>query len=303
MRLSAALALAASIALAPWLTAPAAAQEAGWKIVKWNGEVHAYGARGDAITPLDQATLPPGARLTTGASSRAMMTRGGDTVVISENSVLQVPTSTTPGVTPTIVQNRGTVTYEIEPRAVQHFQVETPHLAAVVKGTAFTVALSPGSSRVDVVRGTVEVQDFKSGQTALIEANRWAASSPPGLSRLVVGGEGWLPVIRQGAVRKASLAVEEEPARAVSGPSPATDQAAAQPAAQVASRAGGNAAEGDVTRTVTPKNRGFLARITDPSDGEYMFGVLFTAFTGFVVTVMFAIRNRRRIERQHKPRT
>lgn len=42
---------------------------------------------------------------------------------------------------------------------VQHFAVQTPFLAAVVKGTKFTVVSSKTGAEVAVQRGNVEVED------------------------------------------------------------------------------------------------------------------------------------------------
>src|SRR5690606_9806762 len=48
---------------------------------------------------------------------------------------------------------------DVERRNVQHFSVQTPYLAAVVKGTRFTVVVDGRSARVNVERGVVQVQD------------------------------------------------------------------------------------------------------------------------------------------------
>jgi hypothetical protein len=58
-----------------------------------------------------------------------------------------------------VLQFHGSVTIEAERRNVQHFSVQTPVLAAVVKGTQFTVTYRNGQARVDVDRGVVQVQD------------------------------------------------------------------------------------------------------------------------------------------------
>lgn len=88
---------------------------------------------------------------------------------------------------------------------MQHFIVETPHLAAVVKGTQFIVQVRPSQSRVDVTRGIVEVSDLRSGQYAPVEADHFAMSADGPTPGLMVGGKGLLPTIRQGETRVPSL--------------------------------------------------------------------------------------------------
>ena len=46
----------------------------------------------------------------------------------------------------TIIQQAGSILLEVEKRNVKHFQVETPYLAAVVKGTQFRVTVGQGET-------------------------------------------------------------------------------------------------------------------------------------------------------------
>jgi hypothetical protein len=76
----------------------------------------------------------------------------------------------------TVMQAYGEVTIEAERRNVQHFSVQTPYLAAIVKGTRFTVVSDDRQSNVEVSRGLVQVQDYvhevatdiAPGQTAVV---------------------------------------------------------------------------------------------------------------------------------------
>ena len=77
----------------------------------------------------------------------------------------------------TIIHQSGSILLDVEKRNVKHFEVETPYLAAVVKGTQFRVTVEQGAARVDVVRGQVEVTDFKSGQFAMVQPGQAAQVS------------------------------------------------------------------------------------------------------------------------------
>ncbi len=65
--------------------------------------------------------------------------RGEETILISPNSVVGLPTEKKDGLSTTIMQQAGSILLEVEKRNIKHFEVETPYLAAVVKGTQFRV--------------------------------------------------------------------------------------------------------------------------------------------------------------------
>lgn len=74
----------------------------------------------------------------------------------------------------TVEQYFGTVEVEVEVQNVQHFAVETPFLAAVVKGTHFIVKSDDKESSVKVTRGQVEVTHNDTGAHVLVPAGQTA---------------------------------------------------------------------------------------------------------------------------------
>jgi hypothetical protein len=62
-----------------------------------------------------------------------------------------------------ILQDLGAVLFQVDKRGSQHFRVETPLLAAVVKGTTFTVTADREGGMVHVAEGLVEVRAFDGG--------------------------------------------------------------------------------------------------------------------------------------------
>ena len=104
----------------------------------------------------------------------------------------------------TILQQAGSILLEVEKRTINHFEVETPHLSAVVKGTRFNVTMSGNETRVGVFRGQVEVTDFMSGQHALVNAGQNATVAVQGPTGLSLSGTGTLSPIQQGTPRGAS---------------------------------------------------------------------------------------------------
>ena len=113
-----------------------------------------------------QEVLNPGDTIRTGRNGRVLLMRGEETILIALNSVVGLPVEKTDGLQTTILQQAGSILLDVEKRNVKHFEVETPYLAAVVKGTQFRVTVNAASTSVEVNRGQVEVSDFKSGQIA-----------------------------------------------------------------------------------------------------------------------------------------
>ena len=159
--------------------------------------------------------LKPGDSIRTGQNGRALLVHGEDYMLISPNSAIEIPRETKQGPLTTIIQRAGSIVLEVEKRNVKHFEVETPLLAALVKGTRFRVTIDKNNSYVDVLRGEVEVSDLRSGQYALVEPGQTAKvlAQRSGLS---LSGSGTLGSIQQGTPRRSSadpVPVTNEPER------------------------------------------------------------------------------------------
>ena len=131
--------------------------------------------------------------------------RGEETILIAPNSVVGLPAEKKEGLSTTIVQQAGSILLEVEKRNVKHFEVETPYLAAVVKGTQFRVTVNAGSTSVDVIRGQVQVADFRSGQIAQVMPGQHATAFAQGNSGLSLGGSGTFSPIEHGQPRAPSI--------------------------------------------------------------------------------------------------
>ena len=85
--------------------------------------------------------LKPGDTIRTGRNGRVLLMRGEETILIAPNSVVGLPAEKKEGLSTTIMQKAGSILLEVEKKNVKHFEVETPYLAAVVKGTQFRVTV------------------------------------------------------------------------------------------------------------------------------------------------------------------
>ena len=188
-------------------TAPAALAADGddWIVGKSSGEVWLTGTGVHQASLKQEDLLKPGDTIRTGRTGRVLLKRGEETILISPNSVVGVPAQKKEGLSTTIVQQAGSILLEVEKRNVQHFEVETPYLAAVVKGTQFRVTIDAGKTSVDVIRGQVQVADFKTGQIAQVMAGQHATAFADGKNGLSLGGAGTLSPIEQGKPRAPSI--------------------------------------------------------------------------------------------------
>jgi hypothetical protein len=108
--------------------------------------------------PLERgATVLDGQSVRTGADGRVDLTRGAEVIQLSAGTQIEVHEGA--GKVTSIEMSFGMITAEVERRNVQHFSVQTPYLAAIVKGTIFRVTVGQGSAQVEVERGSVQVQD------------------------------------------------------------------------------------------------------------------------------------------------
>jgi hypothetical protein len=124
------------------------------------------------------------------------LTRGGETIELGPNTQIQIFDKAGRKPFTTVQQSFGTVSVEANVENVQHFAVQTQYLAAVVKGTRFTVTSGKTGAKVDVHRGHVEVDDkgdrshvvISVGQSATVDSNKTDGA-------IAVAGTGDLPVV------------------------------------------------------------------------------------------------------------
>lgn len=150
--------------------------------------------------PVARGTVvPDGTVVRSLGNGYADFVRGSETVSVSPNTELQIADQAAAGSKPfTIVTEYfGTVTVEADVEKVQHFAVATPYLAAVVKGTIFTVSTGQKGGGVSVSRGHVEVISASDHSHTLISVGQsaWIAKLGNGMGPIVVTGQGALPSV------------------------------------------------------------------------------------------------------------
>lgn len=167
---------------------PAAANDgAAWLLAESSGNVHitANGVRPVALNTGD--LIGPGQRIVTDTDGRAVLRRGKNTIVVSPNSILEVPGNAAGGLMTRIRHVLGTLLFDVEKRKEQHFEVLTPDVAVVVKGTTFTTSVGPQGAIVHVISGLVQVANLRSGQNVFVRPGQTAVS-PSGGGRVDIQG-------------------------------------------------------------------------------------------------------------------
>ncbi|UFZ04058.1 FecR family protein [Bradyrhizobium ontarionense] len=176
-----------------------------WLVSKSSGDVWVASQGAERVSLGQEDALKPGDTIRTGPNGRVRLTRGAETIVVAPNSEVGLPTAAKDGMATTILQRAGSILLDVEKRNVQHFEVETPYLAAVVKGTQFSVTISGRSTKVEVSRGQVQVSDFKTGQIAQVLPGQAATTFANGGSGLSLSGAGTFSPIEQGRPRTPTI--------------------------------------------------------------------------------------------------
>jgi hypothetical protein len=161
---------------------------ADWSVARTAGEVWIVSGGIQRAALSSGTELTAGGALATGRSGRVLLVNGGDTITVGPNSMIVIPAAGGNGYT-AVLQQAGVVEFDVEKQSRPHFAVETPYLAAIVKGTHFVVAVGDTGGSVEVQRGIVEVTDLRTGRrTDVVAGQRAVVGQSSGLS--VNGADG-----------------------------------------------------------------------------------------------------------------
>ncbi|MEP4770223.1 MAG: FecR domain-containing protein [Roseibium sp.] len=156
-------------------------------------------ADGETKTLKKGTLVRKGWKVSTGRG-RVVVTRGKEEFLIGPNSIVTLEPKGFLIKRTVIYQDRGVVDVNVRRRWYRHFRVETPFLAAVVKGTKFTVRVQQKSASISVGKGVVNVHDFASGQRANVGAGQTVSTNPSRKVGLTVSGS-TKPEVTPGPVR------------------------------------------------------------------------------------------------------
>ena len=172
------------------VAAPKAAAEepTRWVVAESQGDATQQAADGAAVPVAAGAVLVEGASVRTGANGRLIVAHGNDRMTVSANSTFSIPRGADPATGPSILQTLGTLLFKVEHTPGRRFEVDTPYLAAVVKGTVFTVSIEDGAQIVHVAQGAVEVSAALSHNAVLVRPGQTATLSSPSGTPAIIDG-------------------------------------------------------------------------------------------------------------------
>ena len=136
--------------------AAGSAQAAEWRLTEVTGTVRIAVPGAEAAPARLNQVLPTGSSVTTTLGARASLDNGAQHIVVGPNSRMTVAPDA--GGFTRIAQDLGAIMFKVDKQKAPHFRVDTPLLAAIVKGTTFTVVVGPQADAVNVAEGLVEVR-------------------------------------------------------------------------------------------------------------------------------------------------
>ena len=163
---------------------PARAQEGPWRVTVAEGVVRIMQPGRQAAAADLNAPLSVGAVVTTGVNSRATIENGAQRIMMTANSRMTIAPDE--GGLTRILQDLGAIIFEVDHRQTPHFRVDTRLLAALVKGTTFSVTVGAAEDEVHVTQGLLEVRaltggagnDVASGMTVHVTHDQPAIVAP-----------------------------------------------------------------------------------------------------------------------------
>ncbi len=151
----------------------AAAFAADWQITRLSGDVRVHRTSATWVSLNANQNLNPGDAIWTGRNGRVMISSEDGYILIRPRSMVKIPRQGLPGNMNVIFHGFGTVEAVVEKRQNHHFSVQSNYLAAVVKGTRFSVSGDDQQSRLDVEEGVVQAIDLATGQATDILAGQF----------------------------------------------------------------------------------------------------------------------------------
>jgi hypothetical protein len=160
-----------------------------WTAIEIGGQVSQRGPDGGWQPVVRGSTLADGARLRIGADGKLVLSRRKDTITASPSSEFQLPPDASVASGFSILQTLGTLLFRVEHTPGRRFEVDAPYLAAVVKGTVFTVSARDTGDSVHVAEGAVEVTTRAAHEVAVIRPGQTAAVTSSGGGLSITGGQ------------------------------------------------------------------------------------------------------------------
>jgi hypothetical protein len=134
------------------------------------------------------ARIEPGSVVRTDGSGRTELTNGIDTIQLSPSSEIELPAGRSGDPVTRVIHWIGTAFFHVGKRPGPQFEVDTPYIVAIVKGTKFTTTVSDGGASIKVSEGIVGVSATAGGPSIDVTAGGSASVSAAHSDTVTPGG-------------------------------------------------------------------------------------------------------------------
>lgn len=166
------------------LDRPAQANGTEWTVMESSGTVTvtAGETRQTLIEARKDARLPAPFSVKTGRDGRLVIIRDEDSMTVGPDSLFEVPAPVThaQGFRTRITQTLGSLLYHVQRRPAHTFEVETPYLVSVVKGTTFNILVTDDATTVSLIEGRLFLQTPDGKDELFLDAGQAAVKSRQG---------------------------------------------------------------------------------------------------------------------------
>jgi hypothetical protein len=123
------------------------------------------------------ARIEPGSVVRTDGSGRIELTNGIDRIRLSPSSEIELPVELSGDPVIRVIHWLGTAFFHVGKRPAPRFEVDTPYIVAIVKGTKFTTTVSDAGASIKVSEGIVGVSATAGGSSIDVTAGGSASVS------------------------------------------------------------------------------------------------------------------------------
>src|SRR5882724_111458 len=171
--------------------ADASPQQRAWVVgeLRGAGFSRPRGADDAQWQPLQAgAQIAPGNVVRTDASGSMELRNGIDTIRLSPSSEIELPPRLNGDPVTRVIHWVGTAFFHVGKRPGPQFEVDTPYIVAIVKGTKFTTSVSEGAASIKVSEGIVGVSATAGGSSIDVTAGGSASVSAAHSDTVTPGG-------------------------------------------------------------------------------------------------------------------
>ncbi len=136
------------------------------------------------------ARIEPGSVVRTDGAGRIELTNGIDRIRLSPSSEIELPVALSGDPVTRVIHWIGTAFFQVGKRPGPQFEVDTPYIVAIVKGTKFTTTVSDAGASIKVSEGIVGVSAAAGGPSIDVTAGGSASVSAADSDTVTPGPSG-----------------------------------------------------------------------------------------------------------------